>query len=398
MEIISSLIVSLKFDQKEIEVGELVRSDKGVFFKYYPDFISLGIEISPLKMSLSDKVLSAGFAPFNGLFGVFNDSLPDGWGRLLLDRILMSKGVSLQDVSPLDRLAYIGSNGMGALNYKPKIDLNKSKKIKIDLDIISNETSKVIEGSSKDVMDKLYDLGGFSGGARPKIFVGYNPNTDRLIPEKEILPEGYEHWIIKFPSSADLPDTANIEFSYYKMALDAGIEMSNCILFEGLSGKHYFGTKRFDRIGNKRFHMHSASGLLHDNFRLSNMDYGHLMDCAFTLENSAKAYEKVLRLATFNVFAHNLDDHSKNFSFLMDSLGKWKFAPAYDLTFSTSAHGWHSTMVAGESKAPTIKHLMELAEVFSVKNADKIIEQVKSVVANWELYANANDVINIAVI
>ena len=306
--------------------------------------------------------------------------------------MLISKEISLQDVSPLDRLAYIGSNGMGALIYRPKTDLVHLHKNKIDLDEIANQTNEVLKGNTRDVIDKLYNLGGSSGGARPKIFVGYNPNTDQLIPEKEILPEDYEHWIIKFPSAIDFHDIANIEYAYYKMALDSGIEMSTCKLFKGHSGKRYFGTKRFDRIGNKRLHMHSASGLLHDDFRLSNMDYGHLMDCAFTLENSVKAYEKILRLAAFNVFAHNLDDHSKNFSFLMDARCKWKFAPAYDLTFSSSSFGWHSTMIAGESKTPTIKNLMELAEVFNVKNADKIIGHVKSVVSNWKLYAHENDV------
>ncbi len=387
-----TLVVSIKFDSREIEVGELARSDKGIFFKYYPGFIASGLEISPFKMPLSDKVLSSELFPFDGLFGVFNDSLPGSWGRLLLDRTLISRGVSIQNVSPLDRLAFIGSNGMGALIYRPKIELSPLRKRKIDLDIIADETNEVYEGTSLEVLEKLYNLGGSSGGARPKVFVGYHPGTDHLIHGMDELPEGYEHWIIKFPSSTDPPDIANIEFAYHKMAIESGIDMSECKLFTGKSEKKYFGTKRFDRIGNNRLHMHSASGLLHDNFRLSNMDYGHLMDCAFNLENHVMAYEKVLRLAAFNVFAHNLDDHSKNFSFLMDANGKWKFAPAYDLTFFTSSHGWHSTMVAGESESPNEKHLLELAVEYSVKNANQVIEQVKQVVSNWEIFANENDV------
>ena len=144
------------------------------------------------------------------------------------------------------------------------------------------------------------------------------------------------------------------------MAVTAGIEMSECKLFKGKSGQHYFGTKRFDRINNRRIHVHTASGLMHDNFRASTMDYGHLMDYAFLLEKHVKAYEKVFRLAAFNVFAHNLDDHSKNFSFLMNNKGEWQFAPAYDLTYSYSSYGFHSTMVAGESQNPGAKHLMKL--------------------------------------
>jgi serine/threonine-protein kinase HipA len=171
------------------------------------------------------------------------------------------------------------------------------------------------------------------------------------------------------------------------MATDAGIEMSECQLFKGQSGKAYFGTKRFDRQGNNRLHLQSAAGMMDDNFRLSTLDYGHLMDCAFRLERDVKAYEKVLRLAAFNVFANNRDDHSKNFSFLMDATGKWQLAPAYDLTFSYSGHGFHSTMVAGESAKPTREHLMKLATHFNIKNAATVIDEVQSVIANWKKYA-----------
>jgi serine/threonine-protein kinase HipA len=170
--------------------------------------------------------------------------------------------------------------------------------------------------------------------------------------------------------------------------------MSECRLFESKSGNTYFGTKRFDRQGNKRLHLHSAAGIMHDNFRLSTLDYGHLMDCAFQLERDVKAYEKVLRLAAFNVFAHNRDDHSKNFSFLMDASGKWRLAPAYDLTFSYSGHGMHSTMIAGESAKPTRMHLMKLATYFNVKNANTIIEEVQHVVNNWKKYAASYGVKN----
>ena len=171
------------------------------------------------------------------------------------------------------------------------------------------------------------------------------------------------------------------------MAIDAGIEMSESQLFIGQSGKMYFGTKRFDRIGNSKLHLHSAAGMMHDNFRLSALDYGHLMDCAFALEKDVIAYEKILRLAAFNVFANNRDDHSKNFSFLMDAKGSWRVAPAYDLTFSYSGHGMHSTMVAGESANPTTKHLMALSDYFKIKNATAIIDEVQNTVNNWAAYA-----------
>jgi serine/threonine-protein kinase HipA len=309
-----------------------------------------------------------------------------GGGRLLLDRKLLSQGKSLSDISPLDRLAFVGSSGMGALTYHPKVESSRDIELSLELDEIAKEMNIILEGTDSEMLDELYKMGGSSGGARPKIFIGYNPDNETITYSLTAVPFK-ENWIIKFPSASDLPDIANIEYAYHQMAIDSGLEMSNCKLFKGKSGKYYFGTKRFDRDGNNRLHLHSACGLMHDNYRLSSMDYGHLMDCAFRLEKHVDAYKKILRLAAFNVFSHNRDDHSKNFSFLMDLTGKWRFAPVYDLTFSYSAYGHHSTMVAGESKSPGKTHLLKLAEHFGVKNANEIIEQVRDVIANWKKYA-----------
>jgi serine/threonine-protein kinase HipA len=394
MEGIEKIIVSIQLNEEEIAVGELVSDGKNIYFKYYTDFIKRGLEISPIKLKLNNLINKADPIPFDGLYGVFADSLPDGWGKLLLDRALTARGVVVDDITVLDRLAYVGSNGMGALTYKPEIEEEGQAEFKVELDEIAKATNQIITGAATNVLDELFKLGGSSGGARPKILVGYNPITQHLIGTDKTLPNDYEHWLIKFPSSSDRPDIANIEYAYYKMALDAGIEMSESKLFKGLSGQAYFGTKRFDRDGNKRLHLHSAAGIMHDNFRLSNIDYGDLMDCAFKLERDVRAYEKILRLAAFNVFAHNRDDHSKNFAFLMDATGTWKVAPAFDLTFSTSGHGMHSTTVARESKNPTKKHLMELGDYFKIKNANKIIDEVQAVVFNWKAYADQCEVSN----
>jgi serine/threonine-protein kinase HipA len=283
---------------------------------------------------------------------------------------------------------------MGALTYQPEFDLHFSAENNLELDVIANQVNQVLKGESADVIEELYQLGGSSGGARPKILVGYNAETETLIHGTTEIPNDYDHWIIKFPSSSDSPDIANIEFAYYKMALDAGIKMNPSQLFTGKSGKQYFGTKRFDRNQNRRLHIHSACGLLHDNFRQSTMDYGHLMDCTFRLERNVEAYSKILKLATFNVFAHNRDDHSKNFSFLMDETGKWELAPAYDLTYSASGFGMHSTTVAGEGKSPGKKQLLELAKHFSIKKADETIEQVRQVISGWNKYADSCGVSN----
>lgn len=374
--------------ETKIEIGDMIENEGKIYFKYNADFVANGLEISPFKMKLSNEILVPKEQHFDGLFGVFSDSIPDGWGKLLLDRKLLSLGVNLNDISPLDRLAYIDKNAVGAITYQPEYENDYNDLRQIDLDVVSNEIETVLSGTSEDVIEELFQLGGSSGGARPKILVGFNPKTEELLYGKSDLPDGFEHWIIKFPSSNDLKDIALIEFTYNQMAKNAGIEVNEFRLFKSKNGNYFFASKRFDRIKNEKLHLHSVCGLLHDNFRMSTLDYGHIMDCAFTLEKDFNAYAKVLRLATFNVLAHNRDDHSKNFSFLMDKNGNWKFAPAYDLTFSNSSFGFHSTTVAGESKNPTIEHLKELAKHFGIKNPNPIFEEVKSSISEFNSLGN----------
>lgn len=380
---IEKIYVSLQLEGKNLEVGEMISAKGAVWFRYHPDYLRVGFNLSPIRLPFTGEPQSAEREPFEGLFGLFNDSLPDDWGRLLLDRTLASKGMDISKITPLDRLSIVGSSGMGALVYRPEIFPERTFGPLASLDSIAADMTQVLQGSESDVIETLFALGGSSGGARPKIFVGYHPGTQDLIHGVPDLPGGYEDWIIKFQSSMDFWDIARIEYAYHQMALMAGIEMSECRLFEGKSGRVYFGTRRFDRLEGNRLHVHTASGLMHDNFRMSSMDYGHLMDCAFRLERHVKAYEKVFRLAAFNLFAHNRDDHSKNFSFLMDSEGKWRFAPAYDLTFSNSGYGFHSTMVAGNSQNPGRKDLMRLAGHFGLTNAAVIIEEVQDAVSQW---------------
>jgi serine/threonine-protein kinase HipA len=388
----NKLFVSLNLEGQKYDVGELVLSEQKIYFRYNSSFISSGLNLSPIKLPFNTEINSFQNDSFGGLYGLFNDSLPDGWGRLLLDRTLSSKGINISQITPLDRLAFVGSGGMGALIYHPEFESIAGYPSVIELDIMANEMSHILQGLSSEIIEQLFILGGSSGGARPKIFVAYNSNRDEIIHGKNALPDGFENWIVKFPSSFDNPEIAKIEYAYYKMAINAGIEMSESKLFKGKSGKLYFGTKRFDRPGDKRLHVHSASGLMHDNFQASTMDYGHLMDCAFRLERHVNAYQKVLRLAAFNVFSHNRDDHSKNFSFLMDAQGKWKFAPAYDLTFSYSSYGYHSTMVAGESQNPGMEHLLKLADHFGVKDPKLIIDEVQNAIADWNKIAKQYDI------
>lgn len=374
--------VSVSLEGKNIEVGELVSNERSIYFRYHSAFLDSRLELSPFHLKLSDQIYEGAPAMFDGLPGVFADSIPDGWGRLVLDRALTARGVLVEDITALERLSYVGKSGMGALQYEPVVEDNDAQ-LQVKLDELAKEVKSVLSGEASDIIEDLVLLGGSSGGARPKILVGLHPRTSRLMQNIDALPLGYEAWLIKFPSQTDRPDVANIELAYSFMAKAAGIEMSPCRLLKGKSGKTYFATKRFDRTPKGKLHMHSAAGLMHDDFRHSTMDYGKLMDCAYRLDKGAAGYEKILRLAAFNVFAHNRDDHSKNVSFLMDAHGQWRLAPAYDLTFSSSSHGHHSTMVAGESLNPGTEHLMKLAQVFKVKKAKLIIAEVKDAISRW---------------
>ena len=378
---VSKIKVSLDFGASVIEVGTLVEQNQSLFFKFTHSFLERNIDISPIKLKKSDEIITCPKEPFDGLFGVFNDSIPDGWGRLLLDRKLIEKGINPREISALDRLSFVGKNAQGALIYEPYDYENKIFNSILDLDKIAKESSEILKNEKSSYLDDLYHLGGNSVGARPKILVNYSKNNNLFNSE---VTNDFEPWIIKFSALNDLEDSAKIEYAFYSMALRCGIEMHPSKLFKSEKGRYFFGTKRFDRTQNKRLHFHSACGLLHDNFRYSTMDYGHVMDAANKLEKNIKACEKVFRLAVFNVFANNMDDHSKNLGFLMDETGNWKFAPAYDLTFSPARGNYQSLSIASNYQNVGTKALMKLADYFDIKKANEIIAEVKESLSKWK--------------
>lgn len=381
---VTKLKVSLDFGSSIVEVGTLIENKNRIFFRYNSSFLEKKIEISPFKMKCSNQILEGPIDPFDGLFGVFNDSVPDGWGRLLLDRKLIEKGVNPKEMGVLDRLSLIGKNGQGALIYEPFDEENQVNHLEINLDQIESETTDLLKKGTSLFLDDLYYLGGNSVGARPKVLVNY---SEQVAAFSQTATVDFEPWIIKFSSLNDYKDSAKIEFAYYEMALEAGIEMNRSKLFTSQKRRSFFGTKRFDREKQKRFHFHSACGILHDNFRISSIDYGHIMDASNRLEKSSIACEKVFRIAVFNVLACNMDDHSKNIGFLMDELGNWRLAPAFDLTFSPSRGNHQSISVAGKYKDVALGDLLKLAKHFEIDNALKIIEKVNESLQNWHVFA-----------
>ncbi len=342
----------LKVFYNDILVGTLAKTqERVVAFEYDSDWLNNGFSISPFSLPLIKKVFIPKYDPFGGLFGVFNDSLPDGWGRLLVDRLFLKNKINPAEIDNLNRLAVVQESGMGALTYKPEHRFEAENSI-ADYDILAQECSKIFESQNSDNLDELFILGGSSGGARPKILTSV----------------GNEDWIIKFPSSSDPKNIGEKEYQYSLCAKDCGINMTETRLFPSKICSGYFGIKRFDRKNGKKVHMVSASGLLETSHRLPNLDYNTLMKLTLELTRNYQDIEQLFKLMCFNVFAHNRDDHSKNFSFLYDDTKKeWYLSPAYDLTYSYSFNGEHATTINGEGKNPDLDDILAVAKNIGLK-------------------------------
>lgn len=338
-------------------------------FAYSDEWLQEGFSISPFSLPLEKRVFVPKIDPCEGLFGVFADSLPDGWGRLLVDRLMRKNGLNPHTVGSLERLAIVGNTGMGALTYRPTIPL-ESVYNELTLDEIAKECERILQTDTSEKLDYLFAKGGSSGGARPKIL----PRIDN------------EDWIIKFPSSEDSKDVGRQEYDYALCAKECGIEMEEVRLFPSEKTQGYFGTKRFDRVAegeNGKVHMISAAAILETSHRIPNLDYDILMKLTLQLTKSMEECEKLYRLMCFNVFAHNRDDHSKNFSYIYrDREKRWILSPAYDLTYSNSIGGEHATTVNGNGVDPGMEDLLSVAKKIGIgmakakKTAAKIQECV----------------------
>jgi len=344
-------------------VGRIAETPERLLaFEYDAEWLRNGFSISPFKLPLEKRVFIAPRDPFDGCFGVFNDSLPDGWGRLLIDRMLIKKHIDPSAVSTLDRLAIVGSGGMGALEYEPEERLVDDVKID-DLNTLAREAEAIWnEKYAGRKLEELVKLGGSSGGARPKV----------------LLTIDGEDWIVKFRASIDPKNIGKLEFDYMAAAKAAGLIVPQTKLFEG----RYFGVKRFDRkTGGGKVFMISASGLLDTSHRFPTLDYNSLMALTLELTRDFREVEKMFRLMCFNVFVHNRDDHSKNFSFLFDD-NRWQVSPAYDLVYAGGMGGEHATAINGEGRNPSEEHIMTVAQKIGLhrRRAKKIMEEVKGAV------------------
>lgn len=338
-------------------VGRMALTPDGLCgFEYDTDWIQTGFSISPFHLPLKPGLIMAKRDPFDGNFGVFDDSLPDGWGNLLLDRYLQEKGIYPYKLNILERLSLIGSTGRGALEYRPDKSIKADNEF-IDFDHLAKETEKILESKeSTGSVDLLYKYGGSSGGARPKVFI--------RIDNRE--------WLVKFKAAIDPVNVGEIEYNYSLLARECGIHMAETRLFDG----HYFGTERFDRTTQGKIHTISASGLLHANYRIPSIDYSILLKLTLNLTKDMEQVTEMFRLMVFNILISNRDDHAKNFSFqCMD--GVWKLSPAYDLLPSSGFNGYHTTTINGKGE-PMLSDIIAVAAEVGIQkqNAIQIVQEL----------------------
>lgn len=367
------------FDNRVVGTLALAANHK-VVFQYDDSWLEQGFSISPFSLPLENQVFVPTKDYFDGLFGVFADSLPDHWGRLLLKRLLLAHEQNPDKLTVIDRLAIVGKSGMGALTYYPEQSFSEEND-NTDLDELAFQCQKILHTEYSDKLDELYRLGGTSGGARPKIMTTIND----------------EDWIIKFSAHVDGENAGKMEYDYSCCARKCGITMSETKLFPSEVCEGYFGIKRFDRIsdiyGTKRVHMLTAAALLELDFEQPSLDYHSLMKLTKIITRDNKDdVENMFRRMCFNVFAHNRDDHSKNFTYLYDeSADSWRLSPAYDLTYSNTYYGEHTTTVDGNGRNPGKKELLAVGTMAGMKKelCMDIITEIKSCINGMlEIYLN----------
>ena len=347
--------LEVRMDDRLVGTLALTANHK-VAFSYSEEWLEHGFSVSPFSLPLKNEVFVPKKDYFDGLFGVFADSLPDAWGQLLLERLLKERGKKEAQYSVLDRLAIVGKSGMGALTYHPQKEIGMGQQMD-DLDELSVHCQKILSTQYSEKLDELYRLGGTSGGARPKIMT--------TIDEEE--------WIIKFPAHVDGKNAGKMEYDYSCCAKKSGITMSETRLFPSEQCDGYFGTKRFDRridqTGKKRIHMLTAAALLELDFEQPSLDYHSLMKLTKILtRDNTEDIENMFRRMCFKVFAHNRDDHSKNFTYLYDEeKDSWRLSPAYDLTYSSTYYGEHTTTVDGNGRNPGRKEILTVGITAGMK-------------------------------
>ncbi len=382
------------------EVGQLYwdEQNRRAVFSYNSSFIKKGMDIAPLTASIKGGV-AKGFPilgnkekMFQGLPPFIADSLPDKWGNKVFEQWAAQNNIPLRQLSPVDKLSFIGKRGMGALEFVPATaGLDASTSVQIDSlyrlakKLFEERKEAIVLPGEELSMQSLYKVGTSAGGQHPKAIIAINRKTGDIRSGQVALPEEYIYYILKFAEGDDFPFT-QIEMSYYEMALNAGINMmpSKLIVAEG---KYHFITERYDRRNGKKIHTQTLAAMCPDA-----TSYEDLFAVSRRLNISSTEISEEYRRMVFNVMSANVDDHLKNFSFMMDEKGSWHITPAYDLTFTTNLDGayyenGHSMTILGKSSGITISDLVQFAKENSIKNEQKIIAEVALSVSHFYDFA-----------
>lgn len=382
-------------------------------FEYDTAFLASGIEVSPIMMPLSGRVFVFPELPrksFHGLPGLLSDSLPDKFGNAVIDAWLRRQGRSPESFNPVERLCYTGSRGMGALEYVPALGPNPKESESIEIDGLVKLASDILQDResmhiqyTENAMAEIIKVGTSAGGARAKAVIAWNKETGDIRSGQIQAGDGYEYWLIKFDDvkgngdkeGNDGPQYTKIEYAYYLMAKDAGIQMSECQLFHE-NGRSHFMTRRFDRdlITGAKYHMQTLGGIAHFDFNQpSAYSYEQAVEVMRRLRLSNKEISQFFRRMVFNVFARNQDDHVKNISFLMDRTGKWSLSPAYDMTYAYNPGGtWtgaHQMTINGKQSAIEMQDLLTSGHIMGLRKAeiDSIIADVRTSLSKWDQFA-----------
>ena len=411
-----STVAEVRLWGRTIGAVSLDEGEDVVAFEYAPSFAASGIEISPLTMPLSNRVHTfpdPSRNTFYGLPGLLADSLPDKFGRALIDAWLATQGRQPDSFNAVERLCYTGERGMGALEFVPAIGPKVRPAGRIQIDKLVELASEVLvsrndlrvsfaDESRERALTDILRVGTSAGGARAKAVIAWHPSTNEVRSGQVPAAKGFEYWLLKFDGvkgnrDKELEDPQGygvIEYAYYRMAKDCGIDMSECRLFEE-NGRRHFMTRRFDRLaGGEKLHMQSLGALAHYDFNMAGAyGYEQALLVIRQLELPMRAIEEQFRRMVFNIVARNQDDHVKNIAFLMDKSGQWSLSPAFDMTYSFNPSGsWtasHQMTLNGKRDDFTLDDFKACAKTASMKRgrADAIVNEVRETVSRWKGYA-----------
>jgi serine/threonine-protein kinase HipA len=389
------------------KIGTILLKDGVVYFEYDKEFKTSGLEISPLKLplSLNGVYTNNDDRYFEGLAGVFHDTLPDKFGTKVIERYFESKNIPPHKLTIIQKLMFVGDKSIGAITYKPvahKIEEERINEL-IELQNFYENAKKIISGDAIEVVDEMLnfmDSAASAGGARAKAIIGYNENTKEIISGvKRELKKDFEHYLLKFDMAKDdgnSSDYTKLEYLYMSMAKDVGIDVPNIELLSHGNLAHYL-IKRFDRINGEALHLHSLAGLTHTNFNIPmHYSYDELLRLTRYLTGSQQAVNEQFKRMIFNLVGRNQDDHAKNFAFTMDKDGTWKMSPAYDITYSNGT-GYtknHQLSLNGKVNDFTQNDILQLAKKHSIKEkiAKEYLEQTLEVFSQFKNKAKELDV------